>query len=436
MATTTFTYASQANFKDYFPHLQGSDNKSPVYNWGEGMLNFTSTTIDCYFAHNTGTIDTLYWDGAEIDKIPFNTTETTKVNHSGFTASHSSVIVDDGSAFAANDIIKINNEYFKIHSVSTNTLTFDSGTPPLFRGLFDTNSQHHADDSSVYKIIDASTDVGGNNSHGQSALSFVYDPDLDLCILITLDSDPNNYVIESGSDFKTYMDNQLYRASMELNNMLDGRFPNPIPKAFIHSDTPSTDTAQYDAILVKLTCYIAAVNILRANGDYEQAEIIQNEISNIDNTGMVDKLNAGQFKLAFEIDKTDSSGDIIEVTNTGSMNLVETYGEWTGMRYDRVQLICTTAGAYGTARMTIKTYDGNNLYGAETLGWEVTGGLDHIGNGLYVRFEGNSMAENDRWDIEVRNYTLKQSNSQGTRSIDSIRNDLSQAKIIRRKRIY
>jgi hypothetical protein len=46
------------------------------------------------------------------------------------------------------------------------------------------------------------------------------------------------------------------------------------------------------------------------------------------------------------------------------------------------------------------------------------------------------MAENDRWDIEVRNYTLKQSNSQGTRSIDSIRNDLSQSKIIRRKRIY
>lgn len=341
MATTTFTYATQENFKDYFPHLVSmSDNKNPIYNWE------SSGQANTYVAHNTGLVTGLYVDGAE---------QTLKQS----------------------DV----------------------------------------------------TDVDGNGK-------WYYDSNLDALYYFNNSADPNNLVVESGSDYATFMNNQLYRASMELNNMLDGRFPNPIPKAFIHSDTPSTDTAQYDAIIVKLTCYIAAVNMLRASSDYEQAEIIQNEISNIDNTGMVDKLNAGQFKLAFEIDKTDSSGDIIEVTNTGSMNLVETYGEWTGMRYDRVQLICTTAGVYGTAKMTIKTYDGNNLYGAETLGWEVTGGLDHIGNGLYVRFEGNSMAVNDRWDIEVRNYTLKQSNSQGTRSIDSIRNDLSQAKIIRRKRIY
>jgi len=75
------------------------------------------------------------------------------------------------------------------------------------------------------------------------------------------------------------------------------------------------------------------------------------------------------------------------------------------------------------------------MYNCRCL-FEVTGGLDHIGNGIYVRFEGNAMAENDRWDIEVRNYTLKQSNSQGTRSVDAIRNDLSPSKVIRRKRIY
>ena len=436
MATTTFTYATQANFKDYFPHLVGSDNKSPVYSWEEGMLNFSGTTIDCYFAHNTGLIDTLYWDGAEVDKIPFNTTETTKVNHGSFSGTHSSLTVDDESSFAANDIIKINEEYFKVYSTSSDTLTFDSGSPPLFRGLFNTNSQHHADDSSVYKIIDASTDIGGNSSHGQSALSFVYDPYLDMCILITLDSNPNDYVVEAGTDYKTFMDNQLYRASMELNNMLDNRFPNPIPKSFIHSSVPSSDNAEYDAILVKMTCYIVAVNLLRASGDFEQAEVIQEQITNLDGTGMADKLNKGEWKLSFETDKTDSSGDIIEVTNTGSMNLVETYGEWTGIRYDRIQLICTTAGAYGVAKFSIKTSDSSALYGTETTGQDVTGGLDYIGNGLYVRFEGNAMAENDRWDIEVRNYAMKQSNSQGTRSIDAIRNDLSVAKIVPRRNRY
>jgi hypothetical protein len=418
MATTTFTYASQANFKDYFPHLVSmSDNKTPVYNFNQ---LFTHGGFELYEADNTGLVEVLFKDGQDL--TPYqkteNYTDSTTNTNEAVDIVETAIDVVDGTVFAYGDIIRIDSEKMLITNISSNTITVE-------RGFLGTTTATHSTATDVY--------IGVTWTEENQ---WLYNAGCDALLFYAETIDPNNLAMESGSDYQEFMNNQLYRASMELNNMLDGRFPNPIPKAFMHSDTPSTDTAQYDAIIVKLTCYIAAVNMLRASSDYEQAEIIQNEISNIDNTGMVDKLNAGQFKLAFEIDKTDSSGDIIEVTNTGSMNLVETYGEWTGMRYDRVQLICTTAGAYGTARMTIKTYDGNNLYGAETLGWEVTGGLDHIGNGLYVRFEGNSMAENDRWDIEVRNYTLKQSNSQGTRSIDSIRNDLSQAKIIRRKRIY
>jgi hypothetical protein len=418
MATTTFTYASQANFKDYFPHLVSmSDNKTPVYNFNQ---LFTHGGFELYEADNTGLVEVLFKDGQDL--TPYqkteNYTDSTTNTNEAVDIVETAIDVVDGTVFAYGDIIRIDSEKMLITNISSNTITVE-------RGFLGTTTATHTTNTDIY--------IGVTWTEENQ---WLYNAGCDALLFYAETIDPNNLAMESGSDYQEFMNNQLYRASMELNNMLDGRFPNPIPKAFIHSDTPSTDTAQYDAIIVKLTCYIAAVNMLRASSDYEQAEIIQNEITNIDNTGMVDKLNAGQFKLAFEIDKTDSSGDIIEVTNTGSMNLVETYGEWTGMRYDRVQLICTTAGAYGTARMTIKTYDGNNLYGAETLGWEVTGGLDHIGNGLYVRFEGNSMAENDRWDIEVRNYTLKQSNSQGTRSIDSIRNDLSQAKIIRRKRIY
>ena len=341
MATPTFTYAAQGNFRNYFPHLVSmSDNKNPIYNWE------TTDTSNQYVAHNTGYIDTLFVDGAE------------------------------------------------------------QGT--------------------------AQGSIGAVDSAGD----WYYDSATDALYYFNSSSNPNNLVMESGSDWSTLMNNHLYRASMELNNMLDNRFPNPIPKSFIHSDVPSSDTAQYDAILIKLTCYIVAVNLQRASGEWEQAEVIQEQITNLDGTGMVDKLNKGEWKLSFETDKTDSSGDIIEVTNAGSMNLVETYGEWTGQRYDRVQMICTTGGAYGSAKMTIKTFDGNELYGSEQLNWEVTGGLDHIGNGLYVRFEGATMNTNDRWDIEVRNYTLKQTNSQGTRSINAIRNDLSPSKVIKRKRIY
>ncbi len=328
MATTTFSYATQANFRDYFPHLVGSDNKSPVYNW-------TSTdTSNQYQANNTGLITLLYFDGVEGTSVGDNPNANYEFNYS-----------------SATDSVQI-------------FLT---------------------------------TSAGG-----------------------TLD--PNDILVEAGSDWTTLMDSQLYRASMELNNMLDNRFPNPIPKSFIHSDAPSSDTAEYDAILVKLTCYIVAVNLQRSSGNWEDAEVIQEQITNLDGTGMVDKLNKGEWKLSFETDKTDSSGDIIEVTKAGSMNLVETYGSWTGIKYDRIQLICTTGGAYGTARMTIKMHGGDALYGAESTDFEVTGGLDLIGNGLYVRFEGASMNTNDRWDIEVRNNTMIQSNAQGIRTITAIRN--------------
>ena len=328
MATNTFTYATQANFRDYFPHLVGSDNKSPVYNWT------TTDTSNQYQANNTGLISLLYFDGVEGTSVGDNPNANYEFNYS-----------------SATDSVQI-------------FLT---------------------------------TSAGG-----------------------TLD--PNDILVEAGSDWTTLMDSQLYRASMELNNMLDNRFPNPIPKSFIHSDAPSSDTAEYDAILVKLTCYIVAVNLQRSSGNWEDAEVIQEQITNLDGTGMVDKLNKGEWKLSFETDKTDSSGDIIEVTKAGSMNLVETYGSWTGIKYDRIQLICTTGGAYGTARMTIKMHGGDALYGAESTDFEVTGGLDLIGNGLYVRFEGASMNTNDRWDIEVRNNSMKQSNAQGIRTITAIRN--------------
>ena len=65
MATTTFTYATQANFRDYFPHLVSmNDNKNPIYNW------VATATSNQYVAHNTGLIYGLYVDGKELGAAP------------------------------------------------------------------------------------------------------------------------------------------------------------------------------------------------------------------------------------------------------------------------------------------------------------------------------------------------------------------------------
>ena len=225
--------------------------------------------------------------------------------------------------------------------------------------------------------------------------------------------DPNDMSMEAGVDFATLIDDVLENASQELNTMIDARYPVPIPKAFMYSADPSNDTPQYDPIIVRVACYIAAVNLIRSTDPMsEEADKFYELVTNPEGTGLLDEVNAGKRKLNFEVDKTDKSGNIIEVTRTGTMYLVETYGSYSGSMYDRIQCICTTAGVYGTAEITIKTIDGTNLYGTSQTGVVITGGLQPIVGGLYARWEGNSMSVSDRWDVEVRSSDLTETNSQ------------------------
>tara|TARA_Y100000356_G_C11148802_1_gene229493 strand:- start:53 stop:715 length:663 start_codon:yes stop_codon:yes gene_type:complete len=200
---------------------------------------------------------------------------------------------------------------------------------------------------------------------------------------------------------------------MELSAMLDARFPRPIPKSFQYAEaTDGSDTPEYDYILIRATALLVAHHLLISKDPLsEEAQVLKEEVDSI-----VERMNAGNIKLGFEIDSTDTSGDIIEVTRTGSMHLVESSGEWYGEPYDRVKLKCTTGGVYGTAEISVSYYGNGKIYGETMSGVSVNGALTDLLLGLWVRFEGNSMAVNDEWHIVVRNFTQNSSNS-GVRSI-------------------
>ena len=70
--------------------------------------------------------------------------------------------VEAGHGLGANDIIKIDNEYMRVVSVDSDTIHVSS--PATNRGLFNTSSLPHADESNVFRIIDASVDVGDASS--------------------------------------------------------------------------------------------------------------------------------------------------------------------------------------------------------------------------------------------------------------------------------
>ena len=224
-------------------------------------------------------------------------------------------------------------------------------------------------------------------------------------------------VFEAGVDFQTYIDQQLVNASMELNNLLDARFQMPLPKSTqIVESAASGLSPEYDPVIIKCTCYIAAANLIRSKEVMsEEAQYYMDLVTNAEGTGLVDKINAGHIKLSFEVDNKDSQGSIREITRTGNMYLIETAGEFSGGNngYDLLRITCTTAGVYGAAKCKVEYFGSEKLFGNETTDNVVSGGLDDWGglSGIQVRFQGNAMAENDQWEIEVYHESSKETNS-------------------------
>ena len=306
---TTLKYCTHAELKELVPYVSKFQSKEQIFNWKMGVEDIYDTSLDIYYASGCGLVNQLYFNGSEVNKISYVLTTSSALG-SAITGSATGMSVESGSAFGALDLVKVDNEYMKITAVSTNDLVMTG--PLIVRGLFDTSATHHAEDTLVYRIIDASADIGDASSQGADALTFLYDEDLDLCMLITNSVDPNDNLVEAGTDWETLVGQQLANATMELNSMLDSRFPIPIPKTFQYATDKSSSRPEYDFILKKATAYLAGANLIRANNpEDERGQALYDMVTNVDGTGIVDKINKAEIKLRFEIDQGDSTGEII-----------------------------------------------------------------------------------------------------------------------------
>ena len=241
-------------------------------------------------------------------------------------------------------------------------------------------------------------------------------------------SNPNDLVMEGGQDNTTYFDQMLVNASMELNNLLDARYPTPLPKvAQIDQNTASSSQSkEYDAIVIKMTCYICIANLLRQNERMEEADYYSNLVTNAERTGMVDRLNAGEFKLSYEVDAKDREGAINNKSVSGSMDIVETAGAYVGEKYDLLKIEATVTGAYGVGKVKVHYYGSDKIWGSESSEEFVTGGLQALSGmgGLLVRFQGASISDGDSWEVEVNSANRKISNAQSS-AIDLTRTGYS-----------
>ena len=223
----------------------------------------------------------------------------------------------------------------------------------------------------------------------------------------------NEQVFEAGEDFASYLGQELINASLELHNYLDARYSTPLEKSKqIDTNTASASIGEeYDPIITKIVSYICASNVIRSKmPEDEMADYYMNLVTNPERTGLVDKLNDGIYKLSHEVDANDKKGSIRHRNLSGSMDLVELAGEYRGEHYDLLKVEIEDSGAYGTGTFKVHYLSNDQLFGAVTSSEKITGGLQHIFNGLYGRFQGASATDGDIWEIEVFGSHRKQTN--------------------------
>ena len=223
----------------------------------------------------------------------------------------------------------------------------------------------------------------------------------------------NEQVFEAGVDFTSFLEQSLVDASLELHNYLDMRYSTPLQKIKqTDIDTASVSIAEeYDPIIIKAVCYIATANLIRAKeGASEEADYYYSLVTNPERTGLIDKLNDGIYKLSHEVDGNDKKGSIRHRSVAGTMDLVELAGEYQGELYDLLKVEIEATGAYGTATFKVHYLSNDQLFGAVSSAEKITGGLQHIHNGIFGRFQGASATDGDIWEIEVFGRHRKQTN--------------------------
>ena len=233
----------------------------------------------------------------------------------------------------------------------------------------------------------------------------------------------NEQIFELGENYSNFIGGLLINASLELHNYLDARYSTPLEKTKQVSLTSAANaiSEEYDPIIIKAVCYIAAANAIRAKeGVSEEADYFHSLVTNADRTGILDKLNDGIYKLSFEVDANDKKGSIRYRAVSGTMDIVELSGEYQGESYDLLKVEIETSGVYGTGEYKVHYLSDDKLFGAVTSAEKITGGLQHIYGGLYGRFQGSSATDGDIWEIEVYGSHRKQTNKSSA-SIEMIR---------------
>ena len=276
--------------------------------------------------------------------------------------------------------------------------SFDTKTT-LYGWVVDSGSRYKAENCGLITQLFANGENLGNaesSSSNVSANGEWYYTD-DVCYYYNSTVNPNDILMESGEDWGDIRTRYLLNSSKYLDSMLDGKLPR---EQFKDQD------GNYDYIIVRTTALLACSFLIRAaQPTSEIADALFLEA----NTNIA-SLNDGSTKLSWQTTGDASMGVIREGSVSGSLRVIDTRGAYAGI-YDRIGVKITTAGVIGTAVYSYWAGDSDRV-GSERMNQSeaasysdtINGNYQPVGNGLYIRFAGDtgdSATINDYCEIEV-----------------------------------
>ena len=275
---------------------------------------------------------------------------------------------------------------------------FDTKTP-IYGWVVDSGSRYKAEDCGLITQLFASGENLGSAQASSGAVDtngeWYYTDD--VCYYYNDVSNPNDLLMESGEDWSDLRTRYISNASRYLDSMLDSMLPR---EQFKDQD------GNYDYIIVRTTALLACSFLIRASDPTSEiADALFNE-ANVN----IASLNEGKTKPSWQTTGDASMGVIREGSVSGALRIVDTKGAYDGV-YDKIGVKVTTGGAMGTAKYSYWAKDSDNL-GAEKMNNgdtssysdTINGTYQPIGNGLYIRFAGDTADTatlNDYWEIEV-----------------------------------
>jgi hypothetical protein len=248
----------------------------------------------------------------------------------------------------------------------------------------------------------AAANVGAVSSDGD----WFYDAALDrFTIKLGASDSPTDADIRLQRAPETWADAKTYAVQLgqsKVEQELDERFPRPLPKV---ADNPTGD--DYDQAVVELNALYACVHLIKSSGSDDWLAV-QNRIFNEQETGILDRLNAGEIKLSFELTRSDD-GQIkaisLDAATTG--DLVDAIGT-PSTDYEVYLITIGTGGTLtaGTENTTID-YTVTDSQGSEVQGATIITGLfQAMGGGMSARFtssaDGLVYTAADKWSLTVQ----------------------------------